>query len=698
MPDNLTANDIPVGNEIQMLFMPYTSEEILDALGNPTGEFTNELTSSDWARHFKQFIGNGVYPNPSSGLRVDSIHGSMVLTLRMGAAFAEGHTYVMDEADFEIPVPAAHLTLGRRDIVVIRHDINTNAMKPILRVGVPALTPGVPQLQRDDDVFELQVAVITVNPAAQAITQANILDTRLDNRVCGIVHGLIDQVDTTDIFQQYFAIVDELLEFWTNERLTWEQKQEAWVKAQETFMRNWEDSAVNWLEDFKTKWQDLISALETQALTSINLDFDADWTKRGCTHKRVLLDDGSRYEAWTVRATGMLLAERTTVWTPEYRTVVTKFFPWEIIITEDGTVTDISAIKAALEDLQSRVVYLESYSQALAGIVVYPSVLTELPAQLEKNTLYLVGRVAPYTLWMLVGDTPRQVGETTFDASQIKDEIFEGVMQELADPVSALQIRNFWLAWQREDPTANIDTLEEFSGRLLRKQTMRATLEAPAFVVAGTETTRPPWSLVNGDTNVLAGNSIVVPVSGVWSLSITPPQTPLPGTGLVIASLMVNDKVTGRSRLILNQGSRILETISWEGYCEAGDTVNLEVTGSMLTFPAGIQLEMSLSSVVSGDGISEFGNSGISAFGGVGIAALDGSGVTAFSDSGVSAFASKDDVVSDFSRCVFKPLKALGDISATISTANPNSFKTIITTNWEQTMITNYATGETEVF
>jgi len=336
-------NDIPIGNEMQMLFMPYTSEEIIDQItGQPTGEFTNELTSRDWARHFKQWIGNGVYPNPSTGLRMDSIHGSMVLTLRMGAAFAEGHTFVMDEADFEIPIPAAHLTLGRRDIVVIRHDINTNAMKPILRVGVPALTPQVPQLQRDDDVFELMVAVITVNPNAQAITQANILDTRLDRTVCGIVHGLIDQTDTTDIFKQYFVIVEELLEFWTNERLTWEQKQEAWINAQETFMRDWENNSTNWLEGFKTRWQDLIAALETQTLTSINLDFDASWTKRGCTYKRIFLEDGSRYETWVVRATNMLLAERTTVWTPGYRTVTTRFFPWEINMPEEEPNTIIT--------------------------------------------------------------------------------------------------------------------------------------------------------------------------------------------------------------------------------------------------------------------------------------------------------------------------------------------------------------------
>lgn len=35
--------------------------------------------------------------------------------------------------------------------------------------------------------------------------QSNITDTRLNSNVCGIVHGTISQVDTTEIFRQYQA-------------------------------------------------------------------------------------------------------------------------------------------------------------------------------------------------------------------------------------------------------------------------------------------------------------------------------------------------------------------------------------------------------------------------------------------------------------------------------------------------------------
>ena len=110
---------IPIGHEVDMLFFPYNSEI------NDEGVQDRLYDSQDWAEYFRQFISNGVYPNPATGLRVDSIHNSMVLTVRTGAAFLRGRFY-LQKRDFQFAINPAHLTLGRRDIVVCRHNIIAN--------------------------------------------------------------------------------------------------------------------------------------------------------------------------------------------------------------------------------------------------------------------------------------------------------------------------------------------------------------------------------------------------------------------------------------------------------------------------------------------------------------------------------------------------------------------------------------------
>ena len=50
---------------------------------------------------------------------------------------------------------------------------------------------------------------ITVNAGVISISQSNITDLRLNTELCGIVHGTVDQVDTTTLFNQYQTWLDE---------------------------------------------------------------------------------------------------------------------------------------------------------------------------------------------------------------------------------------------------------------------------------------------------------------------------------------------------------------------------------------------------------------------------------------------------------------------------------------------------------
>jgi len=329
---------IRLGEEAEVLSFPYNAEDLRDDGG---GIVTNEdgivigdrmYDADDEALVMKQFIANGVFPNPmvsvpnntnSQGMRVLA-HSGMTLTLRQGAAFVEGRRCVL-KRDISVPVPASNTTLGRRDIVIVRHDVVARTCWPELVVGIPAISPQVPALVRNDDIWDIQLCVIAVNPNATAVTNANITDTRMDNNVCGFVTSLVTQVDTRDLFLQIQAQVQEILAWWADERRTWDVKQDLW----EAEWLAWYGNQRAEFERLGAEIRGLIQALETQSFNLVNHDFDADWARRGC----VLHRDPSNFfrETWTVESTSMLLAVRTTTFNNGLIQIHTQFFPWQVV-------------------------------------------------------------------------------------------------------------------------------------------------------------------------------------------------------------------------------------------------------------------------------------------------------------------------------------------------------------------------------
>ena len=155
----------------------------------------------DWREYFATFIGNGVFYNPSTNLQILAYSG-MTVVLKSGKAFYNGTYYNLTE-DVEITIDTAEASLNRRDDVVIQFNDTDRKAKSIYRKGTPSANPVVNNLQRDSLIYEIRVASIYVGSGITQIDQQNITDTRLDNEQCGIVHGLIDQVDTETIFNQY---------------------------------------------------------------------------------------------------------------------------------------------------------------------------------------------------------------------------------------------------------------------------------------------------------------------------------------------------------------------------------------------------------------------------------------------------------------------------------------------------------------
>ncbi|MBC3901420.1 hypothetical protein GH811_17610 [Acetobacterium malicum] len=165
--------------------------------------------AEDFALFFSTLIGNGVFPNPSTNTQVlINEETPMTITIKPGFAWINGYMYW--NPDNLVKTLAVAYTNPRIDRVVIRWSSNNREIRADVITGTPAVVPVAPELTRNSDIWELAIADILVDGNATVITQAKITDTRLNNNLCGIVHGLFDQVDTTTLFNQYQAWLSEM--------------------------------------------------------------------------------------------------------------------------------------------------------------------------------------------------------------------------------------------------------------------------------------------------------------------------------------------------------------------------------------------------------------------------------------------------------------------------------------------------------
>lgn len=174
----------------------FFDSEIID------GEYDRTYNSEDWARYFRSFIGNGIFANPSSNLQIISDRNDMTIIVKQGKAFIDGRYYENTD-ELILTVENADGVLNRIDRVVIRLDYTTREIKTIIKKGTNASNPIAPTLQRDFDIYELSLATINVVKGATRILQADVTDTRMDSALCGIVTGMIEQIDVTNLFAQY---------------------------------------------------------------------------------------------------------------------------------------------------------------------------------------------------------------------------------------------------------------------------------------------------------------------------------------------------------------------------------------------------------------------------------------------------------------------------------------------------------------
>lgn len=245
-----------------------------------------------FAEYFASFIGNGIFPNLSTNLQV--VEGSNMQTIvKPGKGWINGY-YVHNDSDFILQHDIADGVLKRIDRIVLQWNYLTRQIAIVLKKGTFASNPVAPVLQRDTDYHELALADVLISNGTTQITQANITDLRLNKECCGIVHGLIDQVDSTELYNQY-------LDFWN----TWKaQKIDEFTEfqiANQSEFDTWFDSVKGILEgDVAANLTTQISVL-SETVTS-HKNEDATLTQKGHVQLSSAIDSESESMAATSKA------------------------------------------------------------------------------------------------------------------------------------------------------------------------------------------------------------------------------------------------------------------------------------------------------------------------------------------------------------------------------------------------------------
>ena len=207
--------------------------------------------SADFRAYYAQLIANGVIYSSSNALKV-SEGGGMSVSLAAGGAFIEGVGYI-NTAPLLFTLDTADGALPRIDRLVIRNDYTSRVTYAAVLKGSYSAQPQAPAITRNADRYEIAVADILVGRGVVSITQADITDTRLNKDLCGIVTGLIEQADTTEIFNQFEVYFEEFKQVHIAQIENWTEEQEtsftAWERQQKADFEEWVDTIREILDE-----------------------------------------------------------------------------------------------------------------------------------------------------------------------------------------------------------------------------------------------------------------------------------------------------------------------------------------------------------------------------------------------------------------------------------------------------------------
>lgn len=186
-----------------------------------------------------------------------------------------GYSITKREAD-TLTMPLADQSLPRIDRIVMRYDAGARAASLQVLQGTASSTPTAPTISRTELIYDLCLAEITRPAAAASITTGQITDTRLDEKLCGIVRDGVTGIPTDELLAAARERISALEEKATSSAAAAKDSAEA-AKSSETksaasekAAKTSETAAKRALQDTETEHTAALQAIAQARTTALN--------------------------------------------------------------------------------------------------------------------------------------------------------------------------------------------------------------------------------------------------------------------------------------------------------------------------------------------------------------------------------------------------------------------------------------------
>lgn len=177
----------------------------------PSDPYGDRAIDHKLEREFNKLCwSNGVFVTKNDGSELQVIaEGNMTVSILPGGCHIEG-ARGYEASKRNISISAAHSSLKRIDRIIARMD-DSDSVRSIeiyKKEGVSSTTPTAPELVRESNYYEIALADIYVMPGATEITNTNIVDTRLDRKLCGmVIPAFPTPLNLESISNQYVSLL-----------------------------------------------------------------------------------------------------------------------------------------------------------------------------------------------------------------------------------------------------------------------------------------------------------------------------------------------------------------------------------------------------------------------------------------------------------------------------------------------------------
>ena len=190
-----------------------------NAIKQTDGTYDRTYNAEQMSGYFEGLVSDGVYENVGDAMQVIA-SGGMHVQVKSGRMLIDSK-WLKNDAAYSIDITPAHVTLNRYTAIVARLDKSARTISIVAKDGENATKPVKPAISDTVSVKEMCLAYIYVGRGVTEITQSAIEDTRPDTNICGWVTGIIEQVDTSQLFLQWQTAYEEFYTKFTAQFNEW---------------------------------------------------------------------------------------------------------------------------------------------------------------------------------------------------------------------------------------------------------------------------------------------------------------------------------------------------------------------------------------------------------------------------------------------------------------------------------------------